>query len=167
MNSSQIENALRSDSVVSMVFMGVFAADTPSSPKQFPAGYIANTEPHHMLGQHWVAFYCDGGHLECFDSFGNNPAHYSKHLQKWTDDEFKLMQSETLQSEDSTVCEQYCMFFILLRAYGFSYQDILSAFTRNTQVNDRFVCRFINRYFKLKTIVKDKKFLLSKLLKIK
>ena len=48
------------------------------------------------------------------------------------------------------------MFFILVRAYGFSYQDVLSALTSDNRVNDRFVCKFINKFFKLRTVVKDK-----------
>ena len=120
-----------------------------------------------MTGQHWVAFYCSNNEVECFDSFGRNPCDYSDFIQKWLDDEYQVVQCETLQSNDSTVCGQYCMFFVLLRAYGFSYQDILSALTTDSSVNDKFVCRFINKFFKLSTTIKDKKFLLSKLLKIK
>ena len=90
----------------------------------------------------------------------------SNFIQKWLDDEYQVVQRETLQSNDSTVCGQYCMFFVLLRAYGFSYQDILSALTTYSSANGKFVCRFINKFFKLSTTIKEKKCLLSKLLKI-
>jgi len=167
MNNEEIEKALRSDPAVDKTFIGVFSADTLPIPKEFPGGYIANTEPSHMSGQHWVAFYCNDNTVECWDSFGRNPAEYSEHLATWINDEYKIVQIESVQSDDSTVCGQYCMFFILLRAYNFSYEDIMSAFTSDTVINDKFVCKFINKYFKLKTTIKDKKFLLDRLLKTK
>jgi len=80
MNNEEIEKALRSDPAVDKTFIGVFSADTLPSPKESPGGYIANTEPSHMAGQHWVAFYCNDNTVECWDSFGRNPAEYSEHL---------------------------------------------------------------------------------------
>ena len=118
-----------------------------------------------MSGEHWVAFYCDNDEVECFDSYGKNPTDYSDYIAKWVDDEYQVIQIEDLQADDSTVCGQYCMFFILVRAYGFSYQDVLSALTSDSRVNDRFICKFINKFFKLCTVVKDKKFLILRLLK--
>ena len=99
-----------------------------------------------MDGQHWVAFYCSNNEVECFDSFGRNLGDYSDFIRQWLDDEYQVVQCETLQSNDSTVCGQYCMFFVLLRSFGCSYQDILSALTRDSSVNDKFVCRFINKF---------------------
>jgi len=151
----QIEKALRSDETTKNVFIGVFSADKLPSPKAFPAAYIANTEPSDMSGQHWVAFYCVNDTIECFDSFGRNPAEYSEHLAAWINDDYKIVQIETLQSDDSTVCGQYCMFFVLLRAYGFSYEDVMSALTSDTVVNDIFVCKFINQFVKMNTVVRD------------
>jgi len=45
--------------------------------KESPATYLANTN---MSGQHWFAFFCVNNTIECFDSFGRNPAEYSEHL---------------------------------------------------------------------------------------
>ena len=73
-------------------------------------------------------------------------------------DEYQVVQIEVLQPDDSTVCGQYCMFFILVRAYGFSYQDVLSALISDSRVNDKFICKFINTFFSLRTVVKDKQF---------
>ena len=164
MNNFQIEKALRSDPQVDEIFIGVFAADDLPNQKEYPAGYIANTEVSSQGGQHWVAFFHTGDTLECFDSFGSNPAKYSEQLKNWINGDYQIVQSEKLQSNDTTVCGQYCMFFILLRAYHKSYQDVLSVFTKNTKINDQFVCRFINRFFKLRTVVKDKNMLISQLL---
>ena len=114
-----------------------------------------------------MAFYCDNRELECFDSYGKNPTDYSDYIAKRVDDEYQVIQIEILQAGDSTVCGHYCMFFILVRVYGFSHQDVLSALTSDSRVNDRFICKFISKFFKLHTVVKDKKFLISRLLKRK
>ena len=60
MDNVQIENALRSDPLVNEIFIGVFAADTLPKQKEFPAGYISNTETSNQNGQHWVAFFHTG-----------------------------------------------------------------------------------------------------------
>ena len=62
--------------------VGVFAADTLPKQKEFPVGYISNTETSNQSGQHWVAFFHTGKSLECFDSFGGNPAKYSSYLKE-------------------------------------------------------------------------------------
>ena len=165
MNNVQIENALKGDSTVGRVLVGVFPADCLPRSKEFPGAYIANTEPSNMVGQHWVAFCCENNEVECFDSFGRNPGDYLEYIRKRLDDEYQVVQCENLQSKDSTVCGQYCMLFILLKAYGFSFEDILSALTNDSKINDEFVCKFINKFFRMKTVVKDKKFLLSSMLK--
>ena len=163
MNSSEIERALRHEFSTKDLFVGVFAADQLPQEKEFPGGYIANTDASGQNGEHWGAFYCEKGVIECFDSFGAKAGSYSPFIDKWLDGEYQVMQKEKIQSVDSTVCGQYSMFFILLKCNGFSYQDILSVFTTNRTVNDKFVCKFINNYFHLATTVVDKAFLISSL----
>ena len=60
MDNIQIEKALRSDPLVNEIFVGVFAANTLPKQKEFPAGYISNTEASNQSGQHWVAFFHTG-----------------------------------------------------------------------------------------------------------
>ena len=167
MNSEQIDKALRSDDTVNEVYVRTFPADLLPNPKEFSGAYIANTQPSHISREHWVAFYCDNNKVECFDSYVKNPSDYSDYIVIWVDDEYQVVQIEVLQADDSTVCGQYCMFFVLVRAYGFSYQDILSALSSDSSVNDKIICRFINTFFKLRTVLKDKKFWISRLLKRK
>ena len=57
MNSREIENALRSIPLVKDIFFGVFPSDQIPE-KQYPGGYIVNTDPASQSGQHWVAFFC-------------------------------------------------------------------------------------------------------------
>jgi len=166
MNAGEIESALRSDKFVDGVLVGVFAADQLPQ-KEFPGAYVVNTDESNQPGQHWVAFYTEKDTTECFDSYGQNPGKYSEKIKEWLEETYSVVQDDRLQSSDSTVCGQYCMYFILLRAYGYSFQDIMSSFTKNTAFNDKFVCKFINKFFRLKTTVQDKYFLINQALRKK
>jgi len=164
MNGAQIESELRSDKFVNGYFVEIFAADQLPE-KEYPGAYVVNTDEAHMPGQHWVAFFTYDKTIECFDSFRQNPGKYSKHIENWLEDTYRVVQSETLQSTDSTVCGQYCMYFVLLRSYGYSFKDIMSSLTKNKKVNDKFVCKFINKFFKIKTSVRDKYFMIENALR--
>ena len=152
MNAGQIEDSPRGDKFASQYFVGVFGADKIPD-KKFPGGFVVNTdESGHW--EHWVAFFTVDNRIECFDIFFKNPGVYFVHIKKWLDDMYQVVQCET-QSEDSTVCGHYCTFFLLLRSYGFSYEDVMSAFSSNTAINDKFVCKLVNKFFKLKKSVED------------
>src|ERR1700733_2901326 len=126
MNGQEIENAIRSNPMVKDIFVGVFAADQIPE-KQYPGAYVVNTDPSNQPGQHWVAFFCtESGELEAFDSFGNNPATYSKYIKEWMGTDYLVLSQSVLQSDDSTLCGNYCLYFILLRCHGFTYEDVLS-----------------------------------------
>ena len=81
MNLQEINRALKRERSTRDVFVGVFAADTRPKEKEFPGGYIANTDASTQSGQHRVAFFCEKGVIECFDSFGTNPASYSPYIE--------------------------------------------------------------------------------------
>jgi hypothetical protein len=165
MNGREIEDALRSVPLVRDIFVGVFAADQIPD-KQYPGGYIVNTDPSGEPGQHWVAFFCThSGQLEAFDSFGKNPGIYSNHIKEWMEADYLILSQSILQSENSTLCGNYCLYYILLRCHGFSYEDVLSIFCSDKNLSDLYVCKFINKYFKLKTALQDSTFILEKLLK--
>ena len=165
MNAHEIEVALRGERLCRDEFVGVFAADTIPH-KEYPGAYIVNTDRSGEPGQHWVAFYCETpGILEAFDSFGKNPGDYSKYIKEWMSDDFLVISSCVLQSEDSTLCGNYCLYFLLLRCHGFSYDDLLSIFCRDRTLSDLYVCKFINKYFKLRTKIQDTTVILNTLLK--
>lgn len=165
MNNIEISKALRSDQRVREKFVGVFSCDQMPE-KEFPGFYVANTKPSTHGGEHWIAFYTpEEGVTETFDSFGQHPKEYSKYFQEWIGNDFLIMSNAVRQDNNTTTCGQYCMFFILLRAHGFKYNDVVSALTKNPLVNDHFVCKFVNKYFALKTTVRNEEFLLESMTK--
>ena len=77
MNSSEIERALRRESSSKDLFVGVFAANLLPQEKEFSGGYVADTDASGQSGEHWIAFFCEKGVIECFDSFGAKAGSYS------------------------------------------------------------------------------------------
>jgi len=106
-------------------FLGVFALDQiPSFFSQYPCAYVANTDPSSQKGQHWVAFYHDSPtHLEFFDSYGQTPQAYNfpfpSNLSSLKYNSFPL------QSFSSSVCGQYCIFFVYQRSHNCSLASIV------------------------------------------
>ncbi len=163
MNGHEIEYALRAERLVRDKFIGVFPADQIPG-KEYPGGYIINTDVHGRPGQHWVAFYCtESGSLQAFDSFGVNSGSYPEHIKEWMDESYTLLSQNVLQSADSTLCGNYCLYFLLLRCHGLTYEDVISVFCNDKETNDFHVCRFINEYFKLRTQIQDSTFIIQKL----
>ena len=90
MNASEIEDALRSNRFAREYLVGVFAADQLPT-KEFPGGYIVNTDTSSQPGQHWVAFFTTKEGTECFDSFVENPSAYSENTAEWLKGDFQVV----------------------------------------------------------------------------
>src|SRR5882757_8853239 len=113
MYSSQIANTLLSDPYMAPYFSGVFPSDKLPSKVSYPSMFVANTDPAHKKGQHWVACVFDRqGNAEYFDSYGKAP---------WNVDLFKFvvgngssytLNETELQGVLSDVCGQYCIAFL-------------------------------------------------------
>ena len=118
-------------------FIGVFACNR--LPKNLPARrpliLVANTDPSHKLGSHWVVLYIDSKG-EYFDSLGRPPEQeiFKRYLDKfcmsWT------YNNKQLQSAISYFCGQYCILFSLYRSLDYSMKDILGMFSTDTGLND-------------------------------
>ena len=93
-------------------FLGVFARDgIPNVINSYPACFVANTDPSSEPGTHWVAFFLESPtKIEFFDSYGFHPSVYG-FTQKVTT--YNHFQFQTLKS---TVCGQYCIFFLYSRS---------------------------------------------------
>lgn len=150
MNTSQLLCALNCDPMLRKEVVGVYSIDEIPSTLQWGQGFITNTDPHHLPGQHWVCCYITSdGQGEFMDSFGQPPSFYSAVLF----DFFNLNSSSfiyndvTLQSDNSYVCGYYCLYYLLLRCRGVSIHNILKAFSENRISNDCYVYDYITRTF--------------------
>jgi hypothetical protein len=159
MNTDQIRNALQANPITSPSFRGVFAADTIQTLDPLPGSCVVNTDSSNEPGRHWIAvFQTSADIVEIFDSFGKDLSFYGIDFFK---SQKVIRQTEQLQSASSTVCGQYCLFFLLRRAGCEKYTDIIHLFTQSKVSNDAMVCQYINHYFDLKTKVQDSDFLMQ------
>ena len=157
MNTGQISHALRTNSVTRPCFRGVFAADAVQALEPLPGACVINTEKSGQPGLHWIAIYQEEpGVVETFDSYGKDFSSYGLDLFNSCR---VIRQTEQLQALTTTVCGQYCLFFLLRRASGEKYSHIIHLFTQNKASNDVMVCQYVNHYFDLKTKVRDDNFL--------
>ncbi len=179
MNSAQIHYVLHSDPCTKPVFRGVFPSDMlkeklRSIGKQrrmtdlkLPAAYVANTAPAAEPGTHWVAFWFSANTYEApeyFDSYGRPPDRTLLTVAGAYGHKGKFARNDqTLQGRLTTVCGQYCLFFILLRSRGFTLQEIISMFNADSEGwNDSMVTSFVNKHFSINTDVLDYKYVLQR-----
>lgn len=150
MNTRQIERILKQDFYVNPTFHGVCAIDT--LPHFEYGSCVFNTAPSTKKSGHWIALYVTDSTVEYFDSYGREPSRSLK--RRWWN---KLWCSNVvpLQSPLSAVCGQYCIYYLLHRARGFSMASIVMDFGSDVDLNDEMVHEFIEKRFDLNTKLLD------------
>ncbi len=143
MNSDQIHSALERSIHHPVHFLGVFPRDRIPIIHRYPACYVANTDGSSKAGTHWVAFYFDNSYCkEFFDSYGFSPCEYGFNFSP------NIINPIQLQSFTSTVCGQYCIFYLIQRSSGFPMSNLINCFSRTNPLwNDHQVARFAKKYF--------------------
>lgn len=141
MNGKQLERLLRSDEQLSEASWGVFASnELPST--LLTGAYIVNTSPAGSPGQHWLGIWsaCDG-RVMFFDPLGRGLGHYN----------FKFpgrdvtFNRDQVQSADSSSCGLHVVYFLFWACRLLTMADILETFSRDTDMNDRMVTRFVKQ----------------------
>lgn len=118
MNTYEIEKTVERDKCLSRYFLGVFASDMLPQISEKPACFIANTDPSGAPGEHWVAMFFDKN-VEYFDSYGLQPIDaFNIYKPNW-------INQYCLQELDSTVCGEYCIYFLQYRVRGFAPDVII------------------------------------------
>ena len=160
MNNYQIEAVLNAFDAGSC-FRGVYPADMlPSAPSDNEShAYVVNTDNSNEPGKHWVGFFFPRfGHPEYFDSYGLIPL--IPHFYDFLGDRDFFFNNVTLQAPFSNVCGQYCIFFIIGRISGISFETLMKLFDRsNPHKNDGFVNSFVNDIFGMHLKKYDENFL--------
>ena len=137
-------DVLSGDDLVLNIFGGIYAKDQLifELPKR-EIFFICNTDISSNEGKQWVVIYLpkDGTYIEYFDSLGKRP-----------DKLFVTFMSESkryvsynkirLQSSVSDACAYYCLYFVYFRCRGVSFNDILTSFAVNLDVNEKNVIKF-------------------------
>lgn len=128
------------------MFVDVYSVDELHGEHPKGKGLITNSSRTHEAGEHWWAIYNDGksDYNEFFCSYAlSYPDELSMYLGPNV-----ITNTQRIQSFISSVCGQYCMFFLYKRAAGFSYNDIINCFDEeNHLLNDLLVNREIEDIF--------------------
>ena len=150
MNSAQIHTVLSLDKCTRHTFKGVYPADQFQLDKEISSAVVVNTDPSDKPGQHWVAFWSHAGQIEFFDSYGMKAKHYFPDLN------FDCIYNmKCLQSDYSSCCGQYCIYFIILRSRGHSIKEIGGYFSENKKWNDAMVTGFVNKHCNVNVAIID------------
>lgn len=143
MKTSQLKKALRFHRDINPIFRGVFPSN--KLPRYIPRGktvaLVANTDPSHKHGQHWVAYFYTQTHVYFFDSYGRPPLKSPFHrLMKYR--KYKQVFGRRIQG-DGRVCGHYCLYFIWTMIHNMDF----SCFGDDLNANDRIVRNFVREKF--------------------
>ena len=142
MNTEQLTSILIQDPYVGTMFRGVYPIDCLPSLKD--GAYVVNTAPHHHPGLHWVALLVKGNCIEYFDSYGGDPP---RKLRRWGKTKWWTSNPIPLQSPLTSVCRQYCIYYLLHRVRGIDLNTLLMDFGADVDDNDKLVYDFVeNKY---------------------
>jgi len=137
MNGGVIQDILENNIYTAPHFKGFCTPDLPL-PSQFskPAIFILNTDRWYGEGEHWcVANFISDDICEFFDSYGKPPCYYNfdkimyAHVKHIVYNPFRVQGSQP-------TCGHHCLFFILLRYFGFGASFILNKLLKHNSLTD-------------------------------
>lgn len=134
MDSNELRRVLRQRFKIYDV--KVLAKDELEIYSKTPGIYLVNTNSSstpNTIG-HWVVFSNTGGHksnCEFFDSLGQTPLYYGFDIGRNCDSVSKQIQSNT-----STLCGEYALYYIVCHSHGFDIKYICDSFSNDLYFND-------------------------------
>ena len=150
MDTRELYSAVHQLPIVNAMFGGVLAADQlPLQVTHRPKFYIVNTDPSHLPGDHWTAFYFPKDKLaEYFDSLGKKPpCGFQEFLERNSDNGY-MYNKKRLQGYKSNTCGQFCLFYATYRCeLKEDMNTVIEKFSDNLQENDDMVRRFVHGSF--------------------
>jgi hypothetical protein len=139
-------------------FLGVHPADSLPSRSTIsgtigPLAFIVNSDPGHMPGTHWLAFYraSSTSDLEYFDSFGHELKTYNliyKHKDFPTCIRVNHVQ---LQANNTVTCGYFALYYILQRCKLNKIKQIISLLYHCKPFADNFIRLYFKKHVKVPT----------------
>ena len=121
-------------------WLGVFARDElpDLSRERRPFALVLNSDPRDKAGQRWLSIFGPiNKPIELFVSFGLSPALYGL-------DNLSCKHSRVqLQSLNSALCGNYCLYFLYLRSHNLSFDYIVS-YLKAIADRDYWVYSYVN-----------------------
>ena len=130
------------------IYGGIYASNNlpDISTARRPLVIVVNTDPSNRPGRHWICMYFNEGRCEYFDSFGLRPTRsFERYMYdnciSWT------FNRNQIQSIISRFCGHYCVWYCIMKSRDVTLNELLSAMSNDTGLNDylvhRFVCKLI------------------------
>ena len=161
MNTQQILRILKVEKIKE--FVGVYPCD--KLPKITPpATLVANIDPASKPGKHWVVLYIDhDGSGDYFDSYGLPPLKVFKNYLHENCNNW-VHNTHRVQGPLSSVCGQFCIYFIVHRARDIPLKAIVDTFDKNNLVeNDEIVSGFVNQRYNTELETYDLDFIVNQI----
>lgn len=153
MDTLELIELCKRDNKISSSFLGVFPCDKLPRTLSWPSSLIANTQPSNDAGEHWVAIFINKeGYADYFCSYGVPPQFEFRDFLNLFSCSFRYSKKR-IQSNLSTTCGQYSVFFLHARANGLPLHKFLDLFTKNVEENDEIVTMYINGVYDVDTKV--------------
>ena len=153
MNAFELAQVPTIDPFTKESFAGVYVCNQLSSIKinEYLKSFVVNIDPIEFPRTHWIEIYFNEQmKREFFDSYGKHPIHYNKHFLdfmninavEWEHNKIQL------QSAFSSVCGQYCIYFLYHRCMKRSMSSIVNSFVNDKLRNDQLVYDFVRRKYR-------------------
>lgn len=123
MNTYQIQYVIDSDVELRQSIRGLFPTDELSRIRlKMGMGVIANTNIKQVPERRWIVFYHNENNiLEVFDSFGQSEREFAVFFNSFMRNYPNILTNgKRLQIDNTAVCGQYCIFYLICRVRGFS-----------------------------------------------
>ena len=151
MNTFNLIKLLKKDKFTRKCFYGVLPIDRlPLRKIKRPCCFIINTDKSHQPGEHWFGIFVPKvGSIEYFDSYGRKPINEEVYSFINSNGKKFTYNNENIQSNESTNCGKFTIFYIYFRVRGFKMKQYLKFFTKNKELNDiiinKMYKKFVNR----------------------
>ena len=153
MNAFQLAQALTKDPFTKGSFTDVYACDQLPSIEinEYPKSFVVNTDLMELLGTHWIAIYfVKQIKEEFFDSYGKHLIHYNKYFLDFMNRNAVEWERNKIQLQNafSTLCGQYCIYFLYHRCRKRPMSTIVNSFLNDKLHNDQLVYDFVRRKYR-------------------
>ena len=168
MNANQIYSGLKGNQITSNDIRGIFPINLLEKYGEVKRAknnaFVCNTAIDSHPGQHWIAIFIDyNSNGEYFDSYGQPPNEIfsrflDKHCTEW------YWNDIILQSPFSSVCGQYCMYYIYGKSCNLQMTDITEVLCE-IEKKDKYVYDFVRKTFPniVKTSIFDRSFFIEQI----
>lgn len=154
LSTLQLTSILIKDREFAPYFGGVCAANEIHSKISMNKKiYIVNTQNSYQNGKHWVAFLINFGKFsEFFDSLGESPQRNNPLFEIFLKKQKKKykINLKRFQNFNTDSCGKFCLFFLKLRIWGYSMEDICNYLSNySLHENELQISKFVSDQFEV------------------